>query len=158
MEGCELKKARARALKLLGYRSRSRFEIERYLERRGFDANTISSVIDEMSQVGYIDDVRFTDEYMAYCVRRGYGPRRAWSRLREKGIARQTIESRLGLYFDPESDMSRARAILDKRARAGEDRTDRRWIGRQAAFLKSRGFHDSIILKILGDTGEFEEP
>lgn len=145
----EVKNARSRVLKLLGYRFRSSYEIESYLQRKAFSAETISRVMAEMRQVGYIDDIRFADEYMALCVRRGYGPRRAWSRLREKGVDRRIIESRIDSHFDPDTDLRRAKEILEKRTGPGDDTSDSRWIRRQAAFLKQRGFNDGLILNLL---------
>lgn len=146
-----LKRARSRALRLLSYRQRSRHEVETYLQRKGYSGAVIATVVAEMREFGYVDDARFTGEFLQQCLDRGFGPYRAGIELRKKGIARELIENGIGQYFNPEEDLARARIILEKRIKSSADLEDKNWIRRQAQFLKRRGFHDYVIMRIIRD-------
>ncbi|MGB4215013.1 MAG: regulatory protein RecX [Dethiobacteria bacterium] len=150
-----LKKARSRLLRLLSYRGRSRREAEEYLQRKGFDSAVISAVLAEMEQWRYIDDRRFTEEFIANCQRRGWGPLRARFALLSKGISRETVEEGIALYYSPEKERTLAHKVFSKRNPYGADEPDRGWIHRQAAFLQRRGFHDQVIRQVLQEHGHF---
>lgn len=152
IDQAELRKARYRVLRLLTYRQRSRSEIEAYLERKGYPAPVIAAVIAEMEEWGYIDDARFTEEYMRYCLERGFGPYRARYELRQKGIDAALVEKEIPRYFDPAQDLARARAALEKRYGDIAKPGDERLLRRQVQFLKRRGFDDGIIMKLVGDS------
>jgi len=152
-----LKKARSRLLRLPGLRARSRQEAEEYLRRKGFERDVISAVLAEMEQWRYIDDRRFTDEYLEYCLRRGWGPLRASLALRAKGIARDTVEEALARHYSPEKERALARELLAKRNLAPGEEPDRNWLRRQAAFLQRRGFHDQVIRELLQEYCPFLE-
>lgn len=144
-----MKNARSRLLRLLSYRSRSRQEAEEYLQRKGFDETVIAAVLTEMEQWRYIDDHRFTDEFLESCRRRGWGPLRARFALISKGISQKMVEEGLERYYSPEEERNLARKVLAKRISPDADLTDKGWIRRQAAFLQQRGFHDRVIIKTL---------
>lgn len=144
-----LKKARSGLLRLLGYRERSRQEAEEYLQRKGFDSELIAAVLAEMERWNYINDRRFANEYIESCLRRGLGPLRARHALLTKGVDRETVEEGLARHYSPEKESSLARKLLLKRVSSEADLKERRWIRRQIAYLKRRGFHERIIVKTI---------
>lgn len=150
-----LKSARSRLLRLLSYRGRSRREAEEYLQRKGFDSAVISAVLAEMEQWRYIDDRRFTGEFIESCLRRGWGPLRVRFALRSKGIDKETVEEGIERYYNPEEERAMARKVLAKRIASGADREDRGWLRRQISFLQRRGFHDQVIIKVLQEHCSF---
>lgn len=150
-----LKDARSRLLRLLSYRARSRREAEEYLQRKGFDSAVISAVLAEMEQWRYIDDRRFTGEFIECCQRRGWGPLRASLALLSKGISREIVEESISLYYSPEKERDLARKVFAKRNPSCADEPDRGWVRRQAAFLQRRGFHDQVIREVLQERCPF---
>ena len=146
-----LKQARSKLLRWLGYRQRSIQEAHLYLGKKGFSGPVIEAVVGEMLNYGYLDDERFAGEMMESYYNRGYGPRRVYHDLRQKGIDLDIIERLLPQYFLPDSESALCRAVLEKRAGRSPVETDRQWFRRQSAFLARRGFHDAVILKVLRD-------
>jgi regulatory protein len=146
-----IRKARYRVIRWLSYRQRSRHEVSDYLARKGYPEAVIETVLAEMGNFGYVDDSRFADELLQVCVRRGYGPKRARWELRKRGLDEEIAIEKLAQYFDPDEDLARVREILDHRALLYKCEPDERWIRRQVAFLKRRGFQDTVIIKALQD-------
>jgi regulatory protein len=147
LEDETLQKARSRVLRWLSYRSRSRREAEQYLERKGFSGPIVNAVIAEMQEYRYIDDARFTEDYIQSCLGRGFGPNRARMDLKKRGIGRDLIADGLAKFFHPEQDLKRAISLLEKRVSGDTDCRDQKWLRRQVAFLKARGFNESVIMK-----------
>ena len=52
------------ALRYLGFRSRSRKEIEDYLKRKGFEDNTIRVVMEKLERYGLADDKAFARDWV----------------------------------------------------------------------------------------------
>ena len=66
------------ALKYLGYRSRTRAQMEEYLRGKDFPTDTIDDVVEKLIGYGYLDDQRYAREYME-------------SKLRERPMGRMRI-------------------------------------------------------------------
>lgn len=143
-------KARYLVLKLLTYRSRSIKETTDHLIAKGFDENLVKTVIDEMINYGYLDDEKFASEFIAYRKKCGYGLLRIRYELKMKGIDKEIIEGKTAESFSDKEDLLRIRELLDRRSKGIND-VDDRWLSRQAAFLKRRGFQDSLIIPVLRD-------
>lgn len=150
-----LRKARNKVLRLLTNRSRSRQEAVSYLERKGFSSRIIETVIKEMEEYGYIDDGRFTTDFIAYRKRRGNGFIKIRYELQMKGVDQQVINKKIAESIDPEEDYMRIKEMLSRREPLNGE-IDQRWVGRQLAFLKRRGFQDNLIIKALKEYGSFE--
>jgi regulatory protein len=86
-----LDKARLSVVRWLRFRSRSRREVELYMEKKGFAREISAALLDELQEYRYIDDLRFTEEYIQSCLGRGFGQNRARSELTKKGIDRELL-------------------------------------------------------------------
>lgn len=144
-----LNKARSGLLRLLSYRQRSRQEAEQYLKRKGYGAELIALLLEEMERWNYIDDRRYAADYTESCLRRGLGPLRVRHDLLSRGVSRQIVDEEVLRRFSPEEERSLARTLLNKRAKTEEDWSDRSWIRRQAAYLLRRGFQKSVVFKVV---------
>lgn len=92
----ELENAFARALHFLGYRARSTWELQDFLEGKGVSVTVIISVMDRLKQEGYLDDTRFSQDWVEN--RSTFRPRSQSllkTELRHKGIAEPTIQTAL---------------------------------------------------------------
>lgn len=130
----ELPMAKERALQLLGYRERSRFELARKLAESGFPAGVVSAVVDRFTDVELVDDERFACAWVRARRSAGYGDRRIRRELEEKGIGPQLACLALGV---DDSVLEIERAIDSLRGRRPIDGTDTQRLIRR---LLSRGF------------------
>lgn len=142
------KKARNIALRLLTYRARSRKEVADHLEKKGFHGYLTATILTELEDYGYIDDEKFTLDFINYRKKRGLGLIRIRYELLMKGIDKEIVDTKIDECFDPEDDFKRIKDILTKRA--GKDQqVCENWMKRQFNYLKKRGFQDSLIRKAL---------
>ncbi len=103
--------AREKALNLLEYRAHSRYELLQKL-RRFTDAETASAVLDELAEVGLIDDAAFAEQY-AHDLIEGklLGPMRLRWELARKGIDDGTAQDAV---WRAEAELGGAEARLDR--------------------------------------------
>ena len=145
-----LKKARSGVLRQLTYRDRSVSEVKEYLDRKGYPEDIKDKVVEEMIGYGYLDDRRFAANFISYRKSGGHGLLRVRYELQQKGVNRQITDELIDEKFDREEDLEIIREILSKREPPSEE-IDQRWIKRQAAFLKRRGFQDNLIFEAIKD-------
>ncbi len=130
------------AIHYLGYRPRSEFEIKERLRRRGFDDNTIESVIAKLREQGLVDDAVFAQFWQEN--RDSFSPRSQWLtklELRQKGVTDDIIAQVIDAIDD---DDSAYRAALSKAQRLSQVdyQSFRRRLGE---YLKRRGFGYGVI-------------
>lgn len=121
---------RASALHYLSARSASREMLRQVLERRSkrrlqvkaLEPDTltlISATLDELVELGLLDDQRFAEGRRATLERKGFAKRRIEVGLKQKGLAPETIRAALGDAFD---DAAQARRFAERK-RLGPWRT-----------------------------------
>ena len=82
----ELLLAKERALRLLGYRERSRAELVRKLCDSGYPEAIASQVAERFAEIELLDDERFAAVWVRTRNAAGFGARRIASELAEKGL------------------------------------------------------------------------
>jgi len=130
------------AIRYLGYRPRSEFEIKTKLLQRGFDNNTIEKVIDNLKEQGLVDDMAFAQFWKEN--RDAFSPRSRWLiklELRQKRVPDEIMEQVLNTVNDDESAY---RAALSK-ARNLPTTDYQEFQRRLGAYLKRRGFSYETI-------------
>jgi regulatory protein len=143
-----LKKARYLVLRQLTYRARSNKEVLDYLSRKGFTEEIAKEVIREMTAYGYLNDQNFARDFIAYRKIHGNGLKKVRYELALKGLDRQIINDLVEEQFDEEEDLIRIEKLLLKRS-PGDETVDVKWLNRQVAFLRRRGFQDNLITTAL---------
>jgi len=85
------RKVKESALNLLSYRARSIKELRDRLKKKGYEEKCIYEVIDELEEVGLVNDIEFT---RAWIRERGKsrGTFKLISELRTKGISKEIID------------------------------------------------------------------
>ncbi|MDY6825805.1 MAG: regulatory protein RecX [Bacillota bacterium] len=146
-----IKKARNLILRYMTYRARSKSEAVHYLQKKGFSEDVIEKVIREMSKYGYLNDSKFTDDFISYRKSQGYGLKRIRYELRQKGIDKKLIDQKTEEHFSNDEDLARIEKILARRDNKKKvDREDKdRLFRREAAFLQRRGFQEHLIFTAL---------
>jgi regulatory protein len=156
------RRAKESALRWLGTRARSRMEIRRGLERKGYESEVIEEVLSELDRLDLVDDRQFTRDWVAArTVGRPMGARRIAHELRQKGVASDLIEAALEERSAPEGELSLALTVgrqAMRRLRGQERPTARRKL---AAALSRRGFSWGVVsaalAQLLPPEGDGEE-
>lgn len=150
MRRSALVEAKAKALRLLARRSRSRAEIRRYLKTKGFDQTTIETVLGQLERLGYVDDAAHARAYAEQLAVRGRsGPRAIYAKLRQRGVDPELAAAATDEALSGVDQEAMAQRLAEKRlaALAGLDvYTKRR---RLYGFLARRGFDPDTISGVL---------
>jgi len=104
-----------KAVRFLGFRSRSIHEINVYLEAKGFAALAITHTIEKLIRLKYLDDETFAREWIDH--RKRISPRSAlhlrWE-LKQKGIADSVVDQLLNEFDEYESAWSAIKRKLHR--------------------------------------------
>jgi regulatory protein len=143
--------ARTIALRKLTARARTRYELDQALQAKNVPQSVTDSVLDRLQEIGLIDDASFAIDWIASRQQRRHLSRRALRReLVAKGVEREEIDRALD-RVDPETELTAARDIVERRRAAmaglGRDVQYRRLAG----ILSRRGFDASLITQVLRD-------
>jgi regulatory protein len=132
------------ALRFLGYRPRSRLEIERHLRQKGYESEAIDAAMARLVAQRYIDDEAFARSWLNHRERlRPRGASGLSYELRQKGIEREIINE---VLTELDEEASAWAAIEGKRHRwRGLDQLAFR--KKVTGFLSRRGFSYDIIRK-----------
>ena len=125
------------AIRYLSYRPRSRSEVRRRLQQKGFDNDTIEAVIAKLKDQGLIDDIDFAQFWKEN--RDSFSPRSQWLtklELKQKGVADDIIDQVVKTIDDEDSAY---RAALSK-ARSLPRSDYQGFRRRLGEYLKRRGF------------------
>ncbi len=139
---------RRKALDLLSRREHGTVELAGKLRAKGYSADAVDAVIEELSRKSQASDARFAESYVHSRIRRGFGPLRVFRELRERGVEEAVIHAQLDSYAEEWSD--RVVSVRHKRFGAGKPR-DFRERARQARFLEYRGFTGEQIRQAMDD-------
>ena len=132
-------KAFLTACNFLGHRARSEGEIRTRLARDEWSETVIVQVLSRLRELKLVDDADFAQNWVENRGRsRPRGARALQQELRQKGVARETIEESLP---DAAQEIENALLALQKTARKWENLDEK--IARQKAleFLARRGFN-----------------
>jgi regulatory protein len=157
----ERRRARDSALALLGYRARSREELRRRLDRKGYAPEVVEETVASLERSGLINDAEFSQAWVRQRTgARPMGPRRLAAELRQKGVEREIVQEALEAV-DPERELDLALTVGRQKVEQmrGEDpRSARRKL---ASALMRRGFSWEVsarVLDILLRPDDSEEP
>jgi regulatory protein len=140
------------ALRFLARRARSEAEISEHLTRKGFSRPVADQSLEKLRRMRYAGDERFAADWARSRAHgRGYGPHRIRQELRTKGIDEPLISAVLREAFAGNAEARQARSILEKRF-GREKPKDPKSLRRAAAFLKRRGYSETVIMNLLRET------
>jgi len=148
----QFKRARERALRLLALRARSRAELQKKLSEREFTKSVIDRVLENLGELGYLDDEAFAVNRARHlAVNRLYGNRKIEEQLREKGIDREAAQAAIREVREEFPEMEgiarSATKKLQGRSIGGLNKKERLALART---LQAKGYHLGLILDYLG--------
>lgn len=148
----ELKRARDTAYRLLAYRPRSKRELTLRLEKKGFPDDVIEEVIKRLGFLGYIDDDAYARTVADSLLQRKFlGKETLRAELLQKGIEREVVERTIEESYIERDEDNIARAALEKRWKALEEKPIEVAKRRASDFLKRRGFSFRTVKKVLDE-------
>lgn len=134
-----------RALRFLGYRPRSRAEIEKYLGDKGYPAGLVAEVVERLVNEQYIDDEAFSRFWVENRNRfRPRGARALRYELRQKGVERDDIDAALEAVDDEAAAWDAVAGKLE-RWQALEQAQFMQKVG---GFLARRGFSYDTVRQV----------
>ena len=150
-------KARRKTLRYLAYRGRSVAEVRSRLLEQGFDRDVIEKVIDRLSDLGYLDDGNFSNQWAKHLATlRLWGDKKIEATLREKGMPRDLIDRAIAEARVEKDEESAIRELIEKRLRREPPCEVFSYKGRRRLMqaLTGRGFPVGTILDVLREMGD----
>jgi regulatory protein len=147
----EIAKAERAAVRYLGPRARSEYEMREYLLRK-FSADAVDAAVAFLYRIDCLDDAKFAREWVSYKKQCGKGRRKVAFELERKGVATALIDAAISeVYAEP--DRKVMRVLVAKKSRSIKPEVTA-FVRRQkiSAFLASRGFTYEEIANALNDT------
>lgn len=136
------------AAKYLASRIRSTGELREHLKKKGYQEDEIQQVVHDFTELHYLNDENYCEQYIRYAQNKGRGATRIWQELAKKGIDRDIIQFAIEDYVDQEEEFQRALEQAEKTL-AGKP-LDEKMKGRIGRRLTSLGYSMDIIYKVLG--------
>lgn len=145
------------ALRLLGVRQRSVFELGRKLREKGFSDDDIEGVTERLLRSGYLNDEEFAGALARSRSRnKAWGPGKISQDLAARGVARATIKEAVALAC-PDEDALAAEALGKWRRKSRAAASGEQWRAKAFRHLLSKGFSPAAIWKAIGKKGPEDE-
>jgi regulatory protein len=152
------------AIRFLGSRPRTRWELERRLRAAGVADDVLEATVARLAELGYVDDAAFARWWGEQRDRhRPRGRRMIEAELRQHGVPREIIEAYRSEHADPErrpedvglpgTEAERARQALDKHLRGRQLPDDPKALQRLGMYLMRRGFDPETVRATIRGAG-----
>ena len=137
------------AVRLLTNREYCEYEMRQRLAGREFEDGVIDWTIHQLEQDGYLSEARFAEAYLRSRLKKGEAPWLAARRAEQKGARSDAVQAALAELVEDYDAEQAARDLILARDPGGFRFDDERVWQRQARFLRNKGFHADIILRVL---------
>ncbi|WP_255668029.1 regulatory protein RecX [Brevibacillus daliensis] len=144
----EENKAYLSAIRYLGYRPRTAYQLEQYLIDKEFSPGLAEKVTERCTKQGYINDQQFAEKWIEERLR--LKPRGSYMlrmELKQKGISSHIIDRALG-EVEFEEEVEAARTLLRAKIAKLRGEFDPKIEQKTLQFLIRKGFSHSIVQKL----------
>jgi regulatory protein len=131
------------AVRILGLRSHSAVELGRKLGRRGFDSNTVESVLARLTERRYLDDSDFARQLVSHRSR-GRGGSAIAAELAAKGVSRSVAQAAVA-DIDPEVEIEAAASFARRWLARAEPGSLRSLLDLAGPRLARRGYAPGVV-------------
>jgi regulatory protein len=146
-EFAEEKLAFEKAVDAIGRSMKSQKEMRLYLRDKGFKWTVCESTVEKLVKYGYIDDKTYTEAYLNH-YGKSYGRQKLLYELTNvKCVDREIAEAEVAKIFSDEVESEKAERILEVYLKKQKKKDGLK--PKAYAHLRSKGFSDEIILRIL---------
>lgn len=140
--------ARQYALKLLSYRARSERELTERLTKRGIPPTAVSSVIQDLKELGLVDDMALAQVLKRQALTTKLMSRSAARRyVLARGVPREIVD--LVFAQAEDTDLDNAERLVDKKLRILRNYPVKILERRLYGLLYRRGYSSGTIMKVL---------
>lgn len=137
-----MSKAYQKALLYLSRAPRTTEEVRRFLLRKGFNDEEITEAIFKLTQIGYLNDEKYLENYLGSGKSQKYGYARLKLKLLQKGINPELLKN---LNFAEDEEIAKARELLQKKYKNINSADKAKYY----RFLLNRGFSPAVARKAL---------
>jgi regulatory protein len=153
--------ARQICLRSLEHAPRTRAELAGVLRRKGVTDDVAAQVLSRFAEVGMIDDALFAQLWVSSRQRsKGLAGRALAQELRRKGVDDVSVGEALA-GMDPETELSTARALVERRLASTAGLTTDARVRRLAGMLARKGYPAGtafrVVREALAAEGELAE-
>lgn len=139
--------ARSYALWLLGRKAYASAALLSRLQRRGYSPEESQDAVSYLTEIGYLNDRVYVDDFVRGRAESGHGPRQIGWELRSRGIEAEEI-ARAVAGLDTEQLRERATALAaDRLRRAGTG--DPKVYQRVLRYLMQRGYEYGLAAEVV---------
>lgn len=136
------------ALRYIGIRPRSCYQVEIYLVSKGFTKERAVEVRELCEQKGYLNDTAFAKQWVQErMINKSLGSYALRHELQQKGISPQNIQTALQ-GIDQDDEVFAARKLAIKKCKGAEFPLTLKEEAKLLTYLMRKGFSHSIIQKI----------
>lgn len=149
-------RAYAAGLAYLGFKPRTRKELERYLARKGFGEEDVHSAVERLMRERYLDDEEYAQAFAKQRAGSQYkGRRLIRQELLQRGIGRETADA-AARALDPKMELETATSLARKKW-SGMKGDYRMKCHKMANFLIRRGYPSEVVRAAVRAAAEEEE-
>ena len=150
-------RAREVCLRLLTLAPRTRAQLADALRKRGIPDEAADEVLGRFQDVGLIDDAAFARAWVeSRHYSRGLSGRALSAELRQRGVAAEDIRSAIDAQLDPETEVSAARHLVDRKLNATRGLSPEQRTRRLAGMLARKGYPAGLAFRVIREALEAE--
>lgn len=139
-------KAKTKAFDLLSRRPRSKWELEDYLGRKGYETEIIESTLNMLSNLGYVNDSDFAKRWISdRRLLKSTSKRRLTQELRQKKVPDDIIKEALSTDDTDEREVLKDLIARKRRQSRYQDNT------KLIQYLARQGFNYDAIKEVLDE-------
>ena len=140
---CNYSKAREKAFDILSRRPLSSKELDEKLTEKGYDEAVVAEVINELEDLGYINDYDYAVLFMEHCREKMWGEKKIRYEMSRRGISNEIAEEVLSVN-DEYGRLEEMKEIIISKY-SSRDLNDMKTKASVVRYFASRGFDFSLI-------------
>lgn len=145
------KKAKEICFDLLAARPRAVEELRQTLQRKGFDSDTVETLLGKLDRAGLVNDAEFAETWVRdRHANQGLSRTALVAELRRKGVDDE-IAAQAAEEVDREAEEQRARELVRKRLRSLGNVDEQTAIRRLLGFLARKGYPQGLAYTVIRD-------
>lgn len=139
------------AVKYIGVKLRSCYEVHEYLEKKEIDKVIIHEVLDKLKSQKYLDDEIFAKAFVNDRIKfSNHGPYKIKKELEERRVSNSIIEEVLGI-FDYSLEREKLVKLVPKYVKTIRNKSLVMMKNKVSNYFSDLGYNKSIVLEILND-------
>lgn len=145
----EVKKAFHLSLQFLSYRMRSEKEMSEYLQKKGYQLDTIKKVLEKLRYYQFINDATFANQFIQSKKNTSMtGPLLIKQQLAQKGVSHDVIDQTIN-EFSKDEQVEKAIALIEKKLLSLTKFSTKQKRDKLTQYLLGKGYPFYIIEEAL---------